>query len=85
MKPNHTRHNNNQDPASQGVIVSRLLERLSELARPPRLLREAVLPPVLAAAGASPSLYLHAAPLIMKARQAQGKGEGRRGEGCTAV
>lgn len=46
--------------------MSRLVERLGEFSGQPRLLREAVLPPVLQAARASPSLWMHAVPLIIK-------------------
>ena len=53
-----------QDPASAGVIVSRLADRLSEFS--PRALKIVVLPPVLQAARSAPSLWLHAVPLILK-------------------
>lgn len=55
-----------KDPASAGVIVSRLADRLSEFS--PRMLTQVVLPPVLQAACSAPSLWLHAVPLILKVR-----------------
>lgn len=59
-----TDHHTDQDPASAGVIVSRLADRLSEFS--PRALKSVVLPPVLQAARSAPSLWLHAVPLILK-------------------
>ena len=63
-----------QDPASQGVIVSRLAERLGDFTQ--RMLTQQLLPPVLQAARASPSLWLHAVPLVIKVKDKTWTGRG---------